>query len=456
MHVLMVTIGYPPKQVGGTEVYVFGLVEELKQQGNECSIVYLEPFEDQNAPGVRILKDEHLGTPVHIVQVNTTVHQLEFVIFDAALRARLLDAFREVVARVKPDVIHVHPLQLGFDSYLIEDFNRAGHKVVLTFHSSTTTCARGDLIYMGKQVCDGLVLQTRCTKCLYHWKSVPAPVAATLSKLPLRWYERMFSMLQGKPRLSKLRSIVSIPLVIAERRESWSRATTHAKAIVAVCDWVRDTIIKNDVSAGKVFSSRHGLRLAATANGHKPLGRARFGYLGRISPEKGIQPLLEALARVPAGVDYEFEFCSSSFASASPLPETASLIRSIHDLQQKDSRIRVLHGVKDADLRQVLSRWDALVVPSLWLESGPQVVYESFAVHTPVIGSRLGGIAELVKDRETGFLFSPGRVDELVTLLKRFAGNPDELRNIRKNIGAVRTTSDVAKDMLAVYERSLS
>jgi glycosyltransferase involved in cell wall biosynthesis len=452
MNILMVTIGYPPKQVGGTEVYVFGLVEELKQRGHECSILYLEPFEETGGPDVRIIRDEHLNTPVHIVRVNTAIHKLEFVVFDAALRERLINAFREVVRDVKPDVIHVHPLQLGFDSYLIEDFNQSGHKVVLTFHSSTTTCARGDLIYMGKQVCDGLVLQKRCTKCLYHWRSVPAPVAATLSQLPLRWYEKAYSILEKNPRLRKLRSIVSIPLIIAARRKSWTRATTHAKTIVAVCDWVRDTIIKNDVSPGKVFSSRHGLRFVASPNGHHPSGPCRLGYLGRISPEKGIQPLIEALRKIPAEIEYEFEFCSSSFIGKSPLPETASLLKDIYALKQRDPRIKVLDDVNDDQLRHVLARWDALVVPSLWLESGPQVIYESFAVHTPVIGSRLGGIAELVKDQETGFLFSPGRVEELVSLIRRFAANPGGLRQIRKNIGDVRTTSDVAKDMLEVYQ----
>src|SRR5688572_20535314 len=308
MHILMVTIGYPPKQVGGTEVYVFGLVEELKQKAQSCSIVYIEPFEERGGPGIRVVKEELLGTPVHVVQVNTAIHKLEFVVFDGSLRAKLIEAFRSLVAEVRPDVIHVHPLQLGFDSYLIEDFNRAGHKVVLTFHSSTTTCARGDLIYMGREVCDGLVLQQRCTKCLYHWKSVPEPVAATLSKVPLQWYQRVFSLLNGTPRLRKLRSIASIPIIITERRKSWTRATTNARAVVAVCDWVRDITIKNDVAPEKVFSSRHGLRLAPAANGRRLSGPACFGYLGRISPEKGIQPLLEALARIPAHIDYKFEF----------------------------------------------------------------------------------------------------------------------------------------------------
>jgi len=52
---------------------------------------------------------------------------------------------------------------------------------------------------------------------------------------------------------------------------------------------------------------------------------------------------------------------------------------------------------------QSWAKWDAMVVPSLWLESGPQVIYEAFAVKTPILGSRLGGIAELCVKERPGF-----------------------------------------------------
>jgi glycosyltransferase involved in cell wall biosynthesis len=97
-----------------------------------------------------------------------------------------------------------------------------------------------------------------------------------------------------------------------------------------------------------------------------------------------------------------------------------------------------------------------MVVPSLWLESGPQVIYEAFAVKTPIIGSRLGGIAELVREGETGFLCAPNSANELTTLMRRFAKRPADLRRLRGNIPAVKTTGDVAEDMLKVYERVLA
>src|SRR5436853_7298070 len=100
--VLMVTIGYPPDQVGGTEVYVFGLVEALKAHGYRCHVAYVDVFDDPAAPDVEVVRRTHEGTPVHVVRVNRAHHQLEHVWIDAAARARLLEAFDGIIAAVRP------------------------------------------------------------------------------------------------------------------------------------------------------------------------------------------------------------------------------------------------------------------------------------------------------------------------------------------------------------------
>lgn len=455
MKILMITIGYPPEQQGGTEIYVRGLVEALKQRGHECFVAFVEPFNLPHGPEIQTTSSEHSGTRVDTIQINSAYHKLEFVIFDAALRAKLIGEFHKLINELLPDVIHLHPLQLGFESYLIEALNRDGQKVVVTYHSPTMSCARGDLIYMGSQVCDGLILQDRCTKCLYHWKSVPKPIAASLAKVPLNWYRFAFAKMKNSSMLKKLLSFVSVPLIIEERRNAWTRATSNAKAIVAVCEWVREIIVKNSVAREKVVLSRQGLRLDPAQNGGIRSGTPRFGYLGRISPEKGIQLLIDVLKRIPPEIDYEFEFYSSSFGSSNLRPEEEGLVRAINDLQQRDRRVRVLDNITHLQVLQVLGKWDALVVPSLWPESGPLVVYEAFAAQTPIIGSRLGGIAELVRDGETGFLFTHRKSKELLMLLKQCASEPGGLRRLRQNIPPVRTIAQVADDMLRLYDRLL-
>ena len=452
MNILMVTIGYPPHDVGGTEVYVSGLVEALKRRGHQCDVAYIEPFEEVDGPEIAITTSQSEGTTVYVIRVNTAHHKLEFLVFDPVLRGKLLDVYRRLVADLRPDVVHVHPLQLGFESYLIEMLRRAGNRVVLTYHSTTTTCARGDLIYMGREVCDSLLRRERCTRCYYHWKALPEPVAGLLSKAPLNWYHTVFEGAKPHPTLHKLSSFASIPILIEERFKAWTRATANADAVVAVCEWVKETTVKNGVPEEKVILSRHGLRIVPDQPMVRERGIPRFGYLGRISPEKGIDSLLDALKMIPLPVNFEFEFCSSSFEKSNRGPEEEGLVQAVYRLQAQDRRVRVLTGIEDDKLASILAQWDAMVVPSLWLESGPQVIYEAFAVQTPIIGSRRGGIAELVIEGKTGLLFSPGEALELADLLQRCATNPTEIRALRDNVPPVRTTAEVADDMLMVYQ----
>ena len=51
--------------------------------------------------------------------------------------------------------------------------------------------------------------------------------------------------------------------------------------------------------------------------------------------------------------------------------------------------------------------FDVLVVPSIWLENSPLVVHEAFMFGVPVIGSRIGGTADLIQDGINGFLYEP-------------------------------------------------
>lgn len=451
----MATIGYPPEQVGGTEVFVHGLIEALRPRGYHCEVVYLEPFEQPGGPAVELRRREHEGTPVHVIRVNRAWHRLEFIQFDAVARARILEAYERVVETVQPGLVHVHPLVLGFDSYLVERLRQQSRKVVVTFHSSTTSCARGDLVRFGTEVCDGRIRPKRCTACLYHFHGVPRPAAALLARLPRGLYRAAYRSADALgPTGRKLRSFFSIPLLIEAQGKAWARAMGQADAVVAVCRWVRDVILGNGVPADKVMLSRHGLRIDGSRVPQRPPGAAAcFGYLGRISPEKGISILLDALASLPQAIPFRFEFCSATLGRSNLRPEEGALVERVRTLATRDSRIRVLDGVANERLAEVLAGWDALVVPSLWFESGPQVVYEAFSVRTPVIGSDRGGIAELVEDGRTGYLVPPGDAGALAAVLRDCALDPGRLRRLRGQIGPVRTTADLADDMEALYAR---
>ena len=76
------------------------------------------------------------------------------------------------------------------------------------------------------------------------------------------------------------------------------------------------------------------------------------------------------------------------------------------------------------------------IVPSLWFEGMPLVILEAWALGVPVIGSRLGGIAEMLGEGEFGLVFDPG--------------NPVQLR---QKVAELLSTSDLSASIRARASR---
>jgi glycosyltransferase involved in cell wall biosynthesis len=101
-------------------------------------------------------------------------------------------------------------------------------------------------------------------------------------------------------------------------------------------------------------------------------------------------------------------------------------------LAEKDPRISFKFPVPAEKVVEILAEYDLLAVPSQCLETGPLVVLEAFAAGIPVIGSNLGGIAELVKHEVNGLLVEPNSVKAWCQQLQRLCQDTD----LRMQLGA--------------------
>jgi glycosyltransferase involved in cell wall biosynthesis len=87
-------------------------------------------------------------------------------------------------------------------------------------------------------------------------------------------------------------------------------------------------------------------------------------------------------------------------------------------------RITFLGRVPHARVIDLTKKAICLVVPSEWLEGFPHVLLEAFACGVPIVASRIGTLADVVKDGHTGLLFDPGEADLLAAAVERLYKDP--------------------------------
>ncbi len=167
--------------------------------------------------------------------------------------------------------------------------------------------------------------------------------------------------------------------------------------------------------------------------------------VGRCERIKGQAVLIDAVKGLPSEVRVQVSFIG-------PAWDQSEYGRACLAKLQSDPRFAPPRRVPHHQMPQVLAEADALVVPSLWLETGPLVVLEAFAAGLPVLGSNLGGIAELVRHEQTGLLFEPGSAAQLRDSILRLVNEPGLLDSLRSHIEPPRTMREVAEDMVKLYQ----
>ena len=136
--------------------------------------------------------------------------------------------------------------------------------------------------------------------------------------------------------------------------------------------------------------------------------------------------MLDAVRRLPADLRFEL-----TIAGRGPLEPV------VHAAAEADTRIRFAGFVQGNDKHALLANAGHLLIPSLWYENAPVAVVEAAAYGIGVIGSRVGGIPELVNEGSTGFLFEPGDAEGLAAIMHRLATGELALQGLQQAAQAV-------------------
>ena len=268
---------------------------------------------------------------------------------------RSADAARRVSELVRSraiDVVHVHNLFPTLSPGVLPAAADAGAAVVMTLHNYRLMCLPATFLRDG-----GL-----CEACLGHvpWRGVVH-----------RCYR---GSILGSGALAA-------SLSVHRALGTFERVTRY----LAVSEFVRRKHIEGGIDPH---------RIAVKGNFTWP-GRGRRGageyflFLGRLSPEKGVDTLLEAWRR-DGGL--------GRLVVVGDGPEGAALRRSA------PVGVEFYGEVPPADVPEILSRARALLVPSRWYEASPRTIIEAYASGIPVVASRIGALPEAVDEDCSGHL----------------------------------------------------
>lgn len=164
----------------------------------------------------------------------------------------------------------------------------------------------------------------------------------------------------------------------------------------------------------------------------------RLGFIGKLDKHKGILFLVERIKNLQDVILY--------IAGFGPLEKDVINAASKHK--------NIIFCGRTAP-EKFYQQIDVLVVPSLWNEPFGRIVIESFAFGIPVISTNKGGLPELVKDSETGFIFNPENGAELETKINLLKDRKllDRLGQNCKKESLRFTNINIAKQYKELYKK---
>jgi glycosyltransferase involved in cell wall biosynthesis len=170
--------------------------------------------------------------------------------------------------------------------------------------------------------------------------------------------------------------------------------------VAANSDYVRMQLIENGFPSERVVTLR--LSIQSPAIPTEPLTseihqKQRILFVGRITPEKGLDLLLRSLQLTSANI--RLDIAGEGWAKAQ-----------IEKLSRKlglEDRV-TWHGWCSKEKLEILYRQCfAVVFPSIWPEPAGLITLEAYAHYRPIIASSVGGIPEYIRDGKTGILVEP-------------------------------------------------
>ncbi|MCF8069440.1 MAG: glycosyltransferase family 4 protein [Desulfobacterales bacterium] len=318
-----------------------------------------------------------------------------------------VNKLEKLIVQEKPDIAHLHNIYHQLTPSIISLLKKHNVKVILTLHDYKLICP-GYIALNNGNICDAC-------KGKHFWKPFTKNCQASIP--------------QG------------MQLMLEAYWHKWRGSYNNVDCFIAPSEFMANMISRR-VGCDKIRILHNGIDVEKYQPTYNDSG---YGlYIGRISNEKGIRTLLDALDLINESIDM-------NIVGTGPL---------YNELKKRGGKAKFLGYKTGQALYDIIANSSFVVVPSEWYENCSMAVLEAMAMGKPVIGSNIGGIPEQVEDNKSGLLFEMGNSDDLASKMQFLIQKPD-LRlqygmAARQKLEREYSLQNHCSNLLEIYNQLLS
>lgn len=367
------------QHAGGEDVVFRQEVKELSARHE------VEVYTTKNAKGIKGIK-QFISYPFNLTVANDI--------------AKRVEAFG-------PDVVHIHNLHYGIGPWVIRRINKLGIPIVMTLHNYRLLCPSASLFFDGKIFTDSIKQQ-------FPWTAIRKRV------------------LDG----SFLKTFITAFTYWLHRKlGTWKKISQY----IVLSSFAKDIFESSTFPVSiERFSIRPNSRAVSASADKKD---NHFIYIGRLSAEKGIMPLLEAFCEL----DSKIKVYGTG-------PQQAA----VELLAGKHRNIEYMGFQSGSVITKALASSTALLVPSICYEGMPMTIIEAFGTGTPVLASAIGILNKMVLPLYTGLHFDPHNKESIKAAIQQWQSLDQKTksqinRNSRLVYEKYYTLEENMNSLLAIY-----
>jgi len=447
--ILHIGFGYAPFWHGGMVIYQIDLMKELQNLGYDIGFFAAGRYDFRRRPYLARTKINDIKT---IEMVNSPNLYDPYCYRsnpqDHCRNSVIEDIVKEIIKTEQPRLVHLHDLRMQSAS-IIEVIKKFGLPIIKTIHNYWDLCPKDDMLYDNSESCNNFNNGEKCPHCLENYCESEM---SHITRLKVTMQSKFLTSTIGAllhlkktliPHRTK-KKIIPLgfsPESYKERREYFIKMLNLCDIVHTTSNYCSEKLKRYGIKREVIRVIPLSVRLLSQIK-PKPLFQIHypinFGYRGAIHMKKGIHILLRAYSQLAQD---KCKLIIYGDGDNNLLKEYSTGNLNI-EFRGHHTSAQIQKSVKDIDVG---------VVPSIWEEPFGIVGLEYLNARIPVIGSKIGGIAEWLKDGENGFLFTPSDVDQLAAIMRKFIDDPELIRKIQVKMKPWKTIGVHAKEISDLY-----